>query len=91
VPVFPSHVELILNEYTSLTGNCQVIVDKRTPSQDVVLKVEVAKTLSASEERLLKSRIVEQVKNRIGITPNDLVFVPKGTFEGKFQKTVAIV
>ena len=91
VPVFPSHVELILNEYSSLTGNCQVIVDKRTPSQDVVLKVEVAKILSASEERLLKSRIIEQVKNRIGITPNDLMFVPKGTYEGKFQKTVAIV
>jgi phenylacetate-CoA ligase len=91
VPVFPSHVELILNEYGSLTGKCQVLVDKRTPSQEVVLKVEVAKALSASEEKLLRAGITEQVKNRVGITPNDLIFVPKGTFKGKFQKTMAIV
>jgi phenylacetate-CoA ligase len=91
VPIFPSHVEFILNEFPSLTGNCQIVVDKRTPSQDVVLKIETAKSLSQSEERRLKSQIVEQVKNRVGITPNDLIFVPKGTFEGKFQKTVAIV
>jgi phenylacetate-CoA ligase len=91
VPIFPSHVEFILNEFPSLTGNCQIVVDKRTPSQDVVLKIETAKSLSQSEERRLKSQIVEQVKNRVGVTPNDLIFVPKGTFEGKFQKTVAIV
>lgn len=91
VPIFPSHVEFILNEVPSLTGNCQIVVDKRTPSQDMVLKVEVARVLSASEEKILKAQIVEQVKNRVGVTPNDLVFVPKGTFEGKFQKTVAIV
>jgi len=91
VPIFPSHVEFILNEFASLTGNCQIIVDKRTPSQDVALKVEVAKPLTLSEEKMLRAQIVEQVKNRVGFTINDLTFVSKGTFEGKFQKTVAIV
>jgi phenylacetate-CoA ligase len=91
VPIFPSHVEFILNEFGSLTGNCQIIVDKRTPSQDVALKVEVAKPLTLSEEKTLRAQIVEQVKNRVGFTINDLVFVSRGTFEGKFQKTIAIV
>jgi phenylacetate-CoA ligase len=91
VAVFPSHVETILSEFPLLTGNCQILVDKRTPSQDTILKVETVRPLSASEERMLKTQIVEQVKNRIGVTPNDIVFVPKGTFKGKFQKTVAIV
>lgn len=91
VPIFPSHVEVILNEFPSLTGNCQIVVDKRTPSQDMILKIETSRALSSSEERTLKGQIIEQVKNRIGVTPNDLMFVPKGTFEGKFQKTIAIV
>jgi phenylacetate-CoA ligase len=91
VPVFPSHVEVILGEFSSLTGNCQIVVDKRTPSQDVALKVEVNRALTAGEEKSLRAQIVEQVKNRVGFTVNDLTFVPKGTFRGKFQKTVAIV
>jgi phenylacetate-coenzyme A ligase PaaK-like adenylate-forming protein len=90
VPVFPSHVEFILGEFPTLTGNCQIVVDKRTPSQDVVLKVETTRTLSLSEERMLKAQIVDQVKNRVGVTLSNLMFVPKGTFEDKFQKTVAI-
>ena len=91
VAIFPSHVEFILSEFASLTGNCQIIVDKRTPSQDVALRVEMAKTLTVSEEKTLSAQIVEQVRNRVGITINDLVLVPKGTFEGKFQKAVSIV
>ena len=90
VPVFPSHVEFVLSELPVLTGNCQIIVDKRTPSHDLVLKVETIRPLSSNEERMLKTQIADQVKNRIGIAINDLAFVPKGTFEGKFQKTVTI-
>lgn len=91
VPVFPSHIEFILGELPMLTGNCQIVVDKRTPSQDVLLKVETTRPLSSSEERTLKAQIVDQVKNRVGITLSNLVFVSNGAFEGKFQKTVVIV
>lgn len=90
VPVFPSHVEFILGESLTLTGNCQIVVDKRTPRQDLVLNVETTRQLSTSEKRALKTQIIEQVRNRVGVTLNDLMFVPKGTFEGKFQKTVTI-
>lgn len=88
VPVFPSHVEFILSEFPSLTGNCQILVDKRTPSQEASLKVEVNEVLSQAAQKALKQEIVEGVKNRVGVTFNDLVFVSKGTFEGKYRKTV---
>jgi hypothetical protein len=74
-----------------LTGNGQIVVDKRTPSQDVVLNVETTRPISSGEKRILKTQIADQVKNRVGVTLSDLVFVPKGTFEGKFQKAIAIV
>jgi phenylacetate-CoA ligase len=90
VPIFPSHVEVILSEFSPLTGKCQIIVDKRTPSHDVALKVEVAKPLTSSEEKSLSAQVVEQVRNRVGVTVNNLTFVSKGTFGDKFQKTVAI-
>jgi len=91
VSVFPSHVEFILSEFPMLTGNGQIVVDKRTPSQDVVLNVETTRPISSGEKRILKTQIADQVKNRVGVTLSDLVFVPKGTFEGKFQKAIAIV
>ena len=90
VSVFPSHVESILIDYPMLTGNCQLVVDKRTPNQDVILKVETTRSLSLREERTLKTQIIDQVKNRVGVTPSNMVFVPKGAFEGKFQKTIVI-
>lgn len=91
VSVFPSSVELMLGEFPMLTGNCQIIVDKRTPSHNVDLKVETTRSLSSSEERKLEVQIAEQIKNRIGVTLNDLMFVMKGTFKDKFQKTVVII
>jgi phenylacetate-coenzyme A ligase PaaK-like adenylate-forming protein len=90
VPVFPRHIETILSESTVLTGNCQIVVDKRTPRQEMLLKVETNKQLSNWEKAGLKAQIIEQVKNRIGVTLNDLTFVPKRTFEGKFPKTVTV-
>jgi phenylacetate-CoA ligase len=91
VSVFPSHVEFILAEFPTLVGTCQIIVDKRTPSQDVTLKVETTRPLSPVEERNLRSRVIDQVKNRVGVTVGSVVLVPKGTFESKFPKSVTIV
>jgi phenylacetate-CoA ligase len=91
VSVFPSHVELILSDYPTLTGNCQLVVDKRTPTQNVTLKVEITRPLTSREEMRLQAQIVDQVKNRVGVRLSNMTFVPKGTFEGKFQKTIAIV
>jgi len=88
VPVFPSHVEVILGEFPVLTGRCQILVDKRTPSQEAALRVELREAVSQGEQRVLRQGIVEAVRNRVGVTFNDLTFVPKGAFEGKYAKTV---
>jgi len=86
--VFPSHIEFILNEFPVLTGKCQILVDKRTPSQEAGLKVELSEAVLQAAQKALRQEIVEAVKNRVGVTFNDLVFVPNGTFEGKYLKAV---
>lgn len=90
VAVFPGHVEAILSKFPELTGRCQIIVDKRTPKQEATLKVEMGRVLSEAAKESFREKIVEEIKNRVGITFNEVIFVPKGSFEGKFRKTVVI-
>jgi hypothetical protein len=63
-------------------------VDKRTPSQEAGLKVELSDAVPQAAQKALRQEIVEAVKNRVGVTFNDLAFVPKGTFDGKYLKAV---
>jgi len=91
VPVFPSQIEMILSQFPDLTSRCQVIVDKRTPSHEATLKVEVNQILAQALQKSLKREIIETIKARIGISFNELIFVPAGTFEGKFKKAIIIV
>ena len=90
VPVFPTQIEFILNEFSELTGKCQVTVDKRTPKQEAVLKVEVYRELGKTRMKALKRRIVEEIRNRIGVTFNDVAFVQPGAFGAKYAKTLVI-
>ena len=90
VPVFPTQIELILDRIQGLTGRCQLTVDKRTPQQESVLKIEMRNSLSQADKHSISRKIVEEVKNRIGITFNDIVFIPLGTFESKYDKAVII-
>jgi phenylacetate-CoA ligase len=90
VVVFPGHVEIILGKFRELTGRCQIIVDKRTPKQEATLKVETGRALSSIEQKSIKEKLIEEVKNRVGVTFNEVIFVPSGTFESKFRKTVVI-
>lgn len=90
VPVFPSQVEFILGEFLELTGRCQITVDKRTPREESILKVETNKKLGKAVLELLRKEIVIEIKNRIGITFNDVVFLPSGSFDDKYTKTSTI-
>jgi phenylacetate-CoA ligase len=90
VAVFPGHLEAILNQYPELTGKCQIIVDKRTPKQEAALKVETSRPLSEKARKSIKEKLIEEVRNRVGVTFNEVFFVPNGTFGGKFRKTVVI-
>jgi phenylacetate-CoA ligase len=90
VPVFPSQVEAMIGRFSKLSGKCQIMVDKRTPQHEASLKVEMRNSLSQIEKKSIARDIIEEVKNRIGITFNQVVFVPSGTFESKFSKSVVI-
>lgn len=88
--VFPSALELVLEESAELAGRCQIVVDKRTPTQEVTLKVETREDLSKVNQELLKSTIRREVKSNMGITVDEIVFVRFGTFEDKMRKTIVI-
>jgi phenylacetate-CoA ligase len=90
VPVFPSQIEIILDRFPELVGNCQITVDKRTPQQEASLRVETRESLEQDDKRSLAFRIIEEVKNRVGVSFNDVVFVPAGTFDAKYRKSVVI-
>jgi phenylacetate-CoA ligase len=90
VTVFPSHVEFLLSKFPELTGKCQIIVDKRTPKHDTSVRVETSTNIASSSERLLKEAITSEVKNRVGITFNEVIFVPQGQLENKFKKVVVL-
>lgn len=88
--VFPSQIECILNGFPELTGRCQIIIDKRTPRQEAVLKVEANKELVEATLDSLRKEVVSEIKNRIGVTFNEVVFVPLGTFSDKYAKASVV-
>ena len=89
-PVFPSALEHIFEKFEELTGRSQVVVDKRTPKQEAILKVEVRSEVPKVTQGLLKRRIRHEIKSRVGVTVDDVIFVPFGTFEDKMKKSIVI-
>lgn len=88
--VFPSQIESILEQLQAFTGRIQMIVDKRTPKQVATLKIETRESLSKAEQESMKTTLRDQIKNRIGVTIDNIMFVPLGTFGGKVEKSVVI-
>lgn len=90
VPVFPSQIEHILSRFSGLTGKCEIVVDKRTPKQEALLKVEKSGGLAEATLRSLKKEIVSEIRNRVGVTFDEAVFVNFGAFGGKYVKASTI-
>jgi len=88
--VFPSQIEAVLEQVHAPPGRIQIIVDKRTPRQEATLKIETRDDLLHSAQESLKTTLRDHIKNRIGVTIDDIVFVPFGTFPDKFEKTIVI-
>ena len=88
--VFPSSIEDILEDFDEVTGRSQIMVDKRTPKQEAVLKIEAKSEVAKAAQDLLKRRIRKEIKSRIGVTIDDIMFVPMGTFEAKFKKSIIL-
>ena len=90
VTVFPSHVEFLLSKLPQLTGKCQIIVDKRTPKHEIVLKAEKGDSFTQEATRSLREEIIAEIKNRIGITFNEVEFIPSGQLESKYKKVLIV-
>lgn len=88
--VFPSSLEYSLEDFDELTGRSQMVVNKRTPKHETLLNVETRSDLPETTRRLLKRRIRNAIKSRVGVTIDDIIFVPTGTFESKFKKSVVV-
>lgn len=90
VTIFPSHIESLLSKFPELTGKAQITVDKRTPKHETILKAEVKSGFSQSDERQLKEVIIMEIKNRLGITLNEINLIPSGQLENKYKKVLII-
>jgi phenylacetate-CoA ligase len=90
VTVFPSHIEYLLSKFPGITGKNQVIVDKRTPSHEATIRIETTTVLSPDFQKSLRAKILTDIKTRIGISFNDLVFINQGELESKFKKIIVI-
>ena len=90
VTIFPSHIEFLLNNFAGLTGKCQIVVDKRTPRHETTLRVETENSLPESAEKPLAAEITAEIKNRVGITFNEVEFIHPGQLENKYKKVVVV-
>ncbi len=89
-PVFPSQIESILEQLQAPASRIQIVVDKRTPKQEAMLKIETRGSPSKTEQESIRTTLRDQIKNRIGVTIDNIVFVPFGTFGEKVEKSVVI-
>ena len=90
VPVFPSQIESILEQLKAPAGRIQVVVDKRTPSQEATLNIETYRSLPKGEQERMQTILRDQIKNRIGVTIDNVVFVPFGSYSDKIKKSMVI-
>jgi len=90
VTIFPSHIEFLLNNFADLTGKCQIVVDKRTPRHETTLRVETVNSLPVGAVRPLVADIIAEIKNRVGITFNEVEFIPSGQLENKYKKVLVL-
>jgi phenylacetate-CoA ligase len=88
--VFPSMVESILEQVHAPPGRIQLIVDKRTPRQEATLKIETREHLPDAELESTKRTLSDHIRNRIGVTIDNIEFVPFGVFPDKVEKTIVI-
>ena len=88
--LFPSQIELILEKVHAPPGRAQIIVDKRTPRQEATLRIETREGISDADQKSMKTTLRDHIKNSIGVTIDNIEFVPFGTFADKVKKTIVI-
>jgi phenylacetate-CoA ligase len=90
VTVFPSHIEHLLTKIPQLTGRAQIIVDKRTPSQMATLRIETNTAIHQDIQEILKTEVILDIKTRVGVSFNEVIFIPTGELENKYKKVIIL-
>lgn len=90
VPFFPGQIERFVENIPGLTGNVQIVVDKRHPSEEVTLNIERNDHLRDEMSDIVKTKIIKYMKSFVGIKVNNLIFVDNFTFGDKFKKSIVI-
>jgi phenylacetate-CoA ligase len=90
IPLFPGQIEHFVKDIPGLTGNIQIVLDKRLPSESIGLNIETDGGLSEEGSKDISGKILRYMKTFLGITVNNINFVPNGTFGDKFKKSVVI-
>ena len=88
--LFPGQIERLVEEILGVTRNVQIVVDKRQPSEILMLNIETNNCLSEATTEDIKGKILKYTKTFTGISVNKINFVPVGTFGDKYQKSVVI-
>ena len=90
IPIFPGQIERFVQDFPGITGNIQIVVDRRTPKEYLTINVESDEYIPQTIDKSLCERIQRYVRIYIGITVDNINFVPKGTFGDKFQKSIVL-
>ena len=90
INVFPSQIRTIINKYLDqVSGQFQIILQKRQPLEILQLKIE--KTFSAKpfELDILKPKLIEDFKTNLNLSPQ-IEFVSHGTLTAEGTKSKII-
>ena len=90
VPLFPGQIEGLVEDIPGLTGNIQIVLDKRLPSESITLNIGKIGGLSEDDSKDISGKILRYMKTFLGITVDNINFVPNSTFGDKFKKSVVI-
>lgn len=86
VNVYPSAVENLIGEVSSLTNQYELHISKRDNMDRMLVKVEAARGLQGGQFARLANELVQVIRERLGITL-DTEIVPFGTLERFELKT----
>jgi phenylacetate-CoA ligase len=69
ITVYPTAIERVLRTFPELGMEWQLVVRRRTPTQEISVRVEAASQLSQAEKAALGDRVMDKISAQIGLRP----------------------
>jgi len=86
--LFPTMVAAVIGEFTELSGDYRIVLDRPPPYDFLPVQVELAKRQSATSD--LGARVEQAIKSKLGATAQ-IAILPEASFpvtEGKTRRVV---